>query len=60
MIVESEIICRVTNREKARTAKLGKQWCRCDMARIGQVGKYQVCGSRLNRKKIITGQLNDT
>lgn len=51
MFLQAEYIS--TNREKAKKAKYGKNWCfGCDQAVVGQTGKCPVCGRRVNRKKI--------
>ena len=42
-----------TNREVAKTAKLGLHWCdKCDMSLVGDLGKCSVCGEKGKRLKI--------
>jgi len=41
-----------TNREKSKTAKRTKFWCRCDRNLVGQTGKCGYCGKKSEKKKL--------
>ena len=42
-----------TNREVAKTARLGLHWCdKCDMSLVGDLGKCRVCGEKSRKIKL--------
>ena len=44
-----------TNRQKARAAKRALVWCPgCDRGRVSLVEKCKICGTRVNRKKVMS------